>query len=206
MGQHKLTKALKRYRFDKDMNMETTKSIYKHLTQDTLQSAWKFHTPTQHQYINNGLTGKMLKTLLNTMIPTSQKDTLWRFFCKILPLYHPEKNSKPYLESSVGIFFDSPIARFLENKITTATSKGFIWSTTIFKCVHPTLPGIIPPMFKTLWWFRNQTKHNLTPRNYEAWVMLRSELSKLINKTRGLDIYDKLFNLKPDVLLNKFYQ
>jgi len=61
-------------------------------------------TPTQKEYISLGLRFPLNRNLFTHNYPLTQRDIAWRIITKSLPLYHKNKNSSPYLESTEGFF------------------------------------------------------------------------------------------------------
>jgi len=59
---------------------------------------------TQKEYMKEGM-NSLIWVLCRTMsIPVGPRATLWRFVNKTLPIYHPDKEEKPLLESTNPYF------------------------------------------------------------------------------------------------------
>jgi len=161
----------------------------------------KLRIPVLERVDPNGFNYDVLTLLIKQPIPMHQRDIVWRFYTKLLPLYHPDKERTPEFEfeSSLGIFFESAVALYLSSRISLLSRIHLNWSLSALNHPHPLLPGIIPPMFATLWWVRNKSKHGSAPSHYVSWIKLKHELrlpltaiqpsNSLINKlfSEGVD-------------------
>jgi len=179
--------------------------IYQSLVEDLDHGQKIYRTQTQLEYIHDGFSYSTLDILLHKALPVRQRNTIWRLFNKTLPLFHRDKTLKPNLESTTGIFFDNIIAsRIIHALCTRLKLPPLKWSRHRIlnaSSDHPILPGTLPPMLNTLWWYRNQSKHSNIPTENETFRKFKAELTKTVRLTKDTKIYSSLFGLSAHTIL-----